>query len=955
MRLSLVCSLLHLAATAPKGASKLADISCREGADGYLVKLRPRVGTQSSRLSASSSHGQDFASALKSRWQLRRSLQDGGGHANEILFAYSDKLLEGLAARLDDAELDAVLQSDEVEAVEPNCNIRLSPIEAESSPSANSTNSTISTTWTATKSRTIQPNPPSWGLDRIDARNGLDNSYSYGAATGSGVTVYVLDTGVRISHVEFNGRAQAGWSASCPTGSESDCFSSWFPGGVVGSSCSGHGTHCAGTIAGTQYGVAKAATIVAVQVLSCGGSGSDAGVIAGIEWAVNNASSRPGRSVISMSLGGGASFSVNAAVAAAHAAGVSVVAAAGNDNENACLSSPASAPDAITVGSTTDSDSRSSFSNHGSCVDVFAPGSDISSAWTSSDTAIAAISGTSMACPHVAGAVAQLLGLRPELTTTRVSEVIACMATLNAVTNVPIGTVNLLLWAGEPMTELSNTNCLFPPLPPSPPSPHPPPPHSPGICYEDCVYSNDLECDDGGPGADYASCAYGADCIDCGVRPDGVCYEDCGFSSDQDCDDGGPGAEFELCDYGADCIDCGLRPPSTPSTPRPPSPPRPPPAPPSPTRPPSPPPPPPAQYRCSNDCAYASDSSCDDGGPGAEFAYCDLGEDCADCGNRLWNNITTCYSPPTATAAPRIVPHIVGGGPVEYPRQYPWLVSLQSTSHFCGGTLIHPKWVLTAAHCTIGDSPSSITVRIGVFNVYDWRNDGCVRSHNVIRIINHPQYDPYVNDVSLLELESPSDYPFIQRLEDAASPIGVPGHLVTVAGWGDTSSGGSSSIITHHVEVPIVDQDTCSTSYPGSITDSMICAGLEEGGRDSCQGDSGGPLFAIPEGSGVEGGVLIGVVSWGNGCALAGYPGVYARVSSYTDWIWSNIPLPPPPFPPSPPPRPPPTPPPDLPACATRQRECLLNAQQKQNKCVCRYVWTPGCSFPTDVQLSCLA
>jgi len=126
--------------------------------------------------------------------------------------------------------------------------------------------------------------------------------------------------------------------------------------------------------------------------------------------------------------------------------------------------------------------------------------------------------------------------------------------------------------------------------------------------------------------------------------------------------------------------------------------------------------------------------------------------------------------------------------------------------HHCQGTLHLPDDPLACLVCTASTGTTHWYAQIGVFNVYDWRNDGCVRSHNVIRIINHPQYDPYDNDVSLLELESPSDYPFIQRLEDAASPIGVPGHLVTVAGWGDTSSGGSSSIITHHVEVPIVDQ-----------------------------------------------------------------------------------------------------------------------------------------------------
>ena len=174
--------------------------------------------------------------------------------------------------------------------------------------------------------------------------------------------------------------------------------------GVASSTCSGHGTHCASTAAGATYGVAKSATIVTVQVLSCSGTGSGAGVIAGIDWAVDDAGKRSQKAVISMSLGGGFSASENQAIATAVAQDVVVVAAAGNDDSDACSYSPASAPEALTVGSTTQNDVKSSFSNHGSCVDIHAPGSSITAAWSSSDSSIATISGTSMACPHVAGA-----------------------------------------------------------------------------------------------------------------------------------------------------------------------------------------------------------------------------------------------------------------------------------------------------------------------------------------------------------------------------------------------------------------------------------------------------------------------------------------------------------------------------------------------------------------------
>jgi subtilisin family serine protease len=238
---------------------------------------------------------------------------------------------------------------------------------------------------------------------RSHSRSGQDGRYDYGAATGSNSVVYILDTGVRISHADFGGRALAGWSAGCQTGTETTCGSDWIFGGIASSTCSGHGTHCASTAAGTTYGVAKQATIVSVQVLSCQGTGSGAGVLAGIDWALDDAGKRTQKAIISMSLGGGFSSSENAAIATAVQQGVVVVAAAGNDNADACSYSPASAPEAVTVGSTTTQDAKSSFSNHGSCVDIHAPGSGITAAWSTSDSAITTISGTSMACPHVAG------------------------------------------------------------------------------------------------------------------------------------------------------------------------------------------------------------------------------------------------------------------------------------------------------------------------------------------------------------------------------------------------------------------------------------------------------------------------------------------------------------------------------------------------------------------------
>ena len=226
-------------------------------------------------------------------------------------------------------------------------------------------------------------NNATWGLDRIDQRDlPLSTTYTY-ETTAANVHAYVIDTGMRATHNEFSGRVGNGYTSINDGRGTDDCH--------------GHGTHVSGTVGGTTYGVAKQVTLHPVRVLNCQGSGTTSGVIAGVDWVTANHASP---AVANMSLGGGASSSLDLAVRNSVAGGVTYAVAAGNDNANACNYSPARVAEALTVGSTTSSDSRSSFSNWGTCVDVFGPGSSITSTWSTSDTATNTISGTSMASPH---------------------------------------------------------------------------------------------------------------------------------------------------------------------------------------------------------------------------------------------------------------------------------------------------------------------------------------------------------------------------------------------------------------------------------------------------------------------------------------------------------------------------------------------------------------------------
>ena len=280
-----------------------------------------------------------------------------------------------------------------------------------------------------------QANPPSYGLDRIDQRNRpLSSSYTY-STTASNVHAYIVDTGIRTTHRDFGGRAVSGFDA--------------VDGGAA-DDCNGHGTHVAGTVGGTSYGVAKGVQLVAVRVLNCEGSGTTAQVVAGIDWVTANAV-KP--AVANMSLGGGADTALDNAVGRSITSGVSYSIAAGNGlfgiiALDACTQSPARVAAAITVSAVDNADRKPSWPNRGTCVDLFAPGVGITSAWSTNDTATNTISGTSMATPHVAGAAALYLANNPGASAAEVHSAIVSNATTGVVTNPGTGSPNRLLYTG---------------------------------------------------------------------------------------------------------------------------------------------------------------------------------------------------------------------------------------------------------------------------------------------------------------------------------------------------------------------------------------------------------------------------------------------------------------------------------------------------------------------------
>ena len=275
-----------------------------------------------------------------------------------------------------------------------------------------------------------QQNPPSWGLDRVDQRDlTLDRAYTY-PNRASNVHAYVIDTGIRTSHQDFGGRAT--WGTNTVGGSDTDCH--------------GHGTHVAGTVGGAAHGVAKGVRLVAVKSLDCQGSGSTQSIVSGVDWVTANAV-KP--AVANMSLGGGASTAMDTAVRNSISSGVVYAIASGNSNANACNTSPARVAEALTINASANTDARASFSNWGTCTDMFAPGQNIASAWHTSDTATNTISGTSMASPHVAGVAALYLSTRPNSTVAQTNQALINAASTGKISDPGTGSPNRLAFVEQ--------------------------------------------------------------------------------------------------------------------------------------------------------------------------------------------------------------------------------------------------------------------------------------------------------------------------------------------------------------------------------------------------------------------------------------------------------------------------------------------------------------------------
>ncbi|KAK3375616.1 peptidase S8/S53 domain-containing protein [Lasiosphaeria ovina] len=322
---------------------------------------------------------------------------------------YRSKLFKGFAAKLSAKDVEILKKLPEVDYIEQDGIVRITEY-------------------------VTQSNVP-WGLARISHRTTGATSYVYDASAGAGTCSYVIDTGIYVNHTQFAGRAT--WLAN-------------FAGDGKDSDGNGHGTHVAGTIGGTDYGVAKKTLLYAVKVLDSGGSGSISGVIAGINYVTTDSATRncPNGTVANMSLGGGKSTAINSAAAAAIKAGVFLAVAAGNSDDDAAFYSPASEPTVCTVGATDNTDTRAYFSNYGTLVDIFAPGVDVLSSWIGGTNATNTISGTSMATPHITGLGAYLLGLLGKKAPQALCQYLKDTATANVITDVPTGTINALAFNG---------------------------------------------------------------------------------------------------------------------------------------------------------------------------------------------------------------------------------------------------------------------------------------------------------------------------------------------------------------------------------------------------------------------------------------------------------------------------------------------------------------------------